>query len=288
MLLSQGLDPVTGAVGLMITLSSIGIFGFVVLVLISWILEEKITGGQGIAGIAASITAFGICIIAGSSLVTGSIVVATIGLILTYPFASRKLVETELCGYNVELIDRGYQELHLRPGNYPAAFQLARSLFHFGMRGHAIALSEQTLKKISTNIDPMSQKSLRDSFRNEEYELKNWKLISQDPEFFKPIACPNCKRPNAPGFIACQSCQSPYLLEVARQTDPRIRITGKLIMSWAIITLVVPGATFIGTQVPGFIAPIGVVLFAVAIIGFILWRLFKSAYGQTGEVRTSA
>lgn len=288
MFLAQGLDPATGAIGLIITLSSIGIFGFVAVTLVWWMLEGTITGGQGLAGLACCITAFAICIIAGSSLITGIVIIATISLVVTYPFASHKVAEIELSGFNIDLIDRAYQQLHERPDNIPAAFQLARSLYNFGFRGHAIAFSEQTFNNISTVVDPIKQTSLRSHFRNEEYELKNWKLATQDQKFFRPLACPTCKRPNPPGTIVCQACQAPYLLEIARQRDPRPRAMGKLVLAWGLICLIIPIAAFIGFSVPGFLAPIGATLLAVSAIGLILWRLFKPPLGQTTEVRTSA
>lgn len=275
------------AIAFMVTGASIVIFGLGIVVMVWWMLETKIETGVGLAGIAGCLTAMAVSIAAGSSIVTGTIMVSFIGLVLMYPFAENKLAETELRGYNIELMDRAHQELNRRPDNVPAAFQLARSLYHYGMRGHAIALSQQTLDRLSNNQDPTQNRSIRDIYRNEEYELKNWKSASEDPRYYRPLACPQCKAMNPPGNLACNRCQSPYLLEIARSADPRLKVKGKIVLAWAMITGIIPFAAWAGVALKGAGSTLAVGG-GLAALGLVLWWLFKLAPGETGEVRTSA
>lgn len=277
----------TGAVGLLLALASIIVYGLGVTVLIWWMFDGRIEPLAGFVGLFGTIGAMAVTILAGPGWVAGAVLVGYISLMVTYPFAETKLAETELRGYNIELMERAYAELHRRPDNIPAAFQLARCLYNYGMRGHAIALSTQTLDHISTNIDPTSNRSLKDFYRAEMAELKKWNEASQDPRFHRPLNCPQCKLPNPPGNLACQRCQAPYLLELARKSDPRHKVMSKLILAWGLIASIIPASAYIGQAIGGGVS-IGVVLLALALIGLILWWTFKLAPGETGEVRISA
>ena len=276
-----------GVTTFLVVIGSLLVYGFGIITLLWWSFDGKIEFVTGIVGILGSIGMMTVTILGGGGFISGFLLVVYVSLILTYSFAERKLIETELRGLNTDLLDRSYAELNRRPDNVPAAFQLARCLYNIGMRGHGIALSEQTLDRLSTDQDPTANRSIRDLYRAEEYELKKWKEQSQDPRFFRPITCPKCKFPNPPGHLACQRCQSPYLLEIARTFDPRGKVISKLILSWGIITIVMPLAALLGLYLSGMWLLIGVLL-GLALAGGVLYWTFRLSHGETGDVRTSA
>lgn len=277
----------TGAIGLLIALASIVIYGLGTVILMWWMFDGKIEVLPGFVGIFGTIAMLAVTIFGGGGWLSGILIILYLSLLLTFPYAEQKLAEVEVRGYNVELIDRSYQELHRRPDNIPAAFQLARSLYNYGMRGHAINLSEQTLNRLSTDQDPTSNRSIRDIYRNEEYELKKWKEASQSPDYYKPLKCPKCGMMNPPGHLACQRCQGPYLLEIARSADPRGKVMGKLVISWGMIAGIIPFSAWAGFALRGFLSVIAVAA-GFALTGLVLYWTFKLAPGETGEVRTSA
>ncbi len=281
------MDMMSGAVGLLLTLASTVVYGFGVTILIWWMFDGKIEPLAGFVGILATVGAMGVTIIAGPGWIAGIVLIGYISLLVTYPFAEQKLAETELRGYNIELMDRAYEELNRRPDNIPAAFQLARCLYNYGMRGHAIALSQQTLDHISNAFDPNTNRSPRDFYSAEAFELKKWIANSQDSRYHRPLKCLKCGSFNPPGNLACQKCQAPYLLELARSSDPRHKVMSKLILAWGLIAAIIPASAFIGQAIGGG-ASLLVVLIGVALIGLVLWWVFKLAPGETGEVRISA
>lgn len=276
-----------GLIGLLVALASIIVYGMGIVTLMWWMFDGRLAVGAGFVGIFGTIAALAVTIFGGGGWVSGAVLIAYISLILTYPFAETKLAETELRGYNIELIDRAYAELNRRPDNVAAAFQLARSLYNYGMRGHAIALSEQTLERVSAGSDPLAARPVKDIYRAEFFELKKWKEQSQDPKFFKPINCPKCKLPNPPGHLSCQRCQTPYLLELARSADPRATVMAKLVLAWGLIAAIVPASAMAGKLLGGGMSILAVFA-GITLIGLVLWWVFRLAPGETGEVRISA
>jgi hypothetical protein len=128
---------------------------------------------------------------------------------------------------------------------------------------------------------------MRDFYTAEAAEIRRWIDASQDPRLHQPIACSKCKFSNKPGTISCEKCQSPYLLEIARQSDPRAKIVSKLILAWGLIAGIIPASALAGQSISG-AGGILIALLGVVLIGLILRWVFKLAPGETGEVRISA
>ncbi|MDK3161074.1 hypothetical protein QPK87_31620 [Kamptonema cortianum] len=255
------------------------IFMVCLVVLLKWTIMGDVEAYAGILAILALLAAFAVGLGTKSPLVQGCIVVTLISLMLMFPFAQDYLNRHDLWEVNVEKIDRAHEELAIRPDNIPAWFALARSLYEHGYRGHGIALAEMTLDRIPSEIDPVQQRSMRDFYRSEEYELKKWKRESAHPKYFKPLPCRACRHMNRPGFVNCEKCNQPFLLEMARGLASKGQVFGKLILAWAGIAVVIPFSAWAGVSLKGF-AQFGAVVGGIAGLGLILFWLLRPPSGS--------
>ncbi len=218
------------------------ICAFCAVVIIRWMIGGDVEAWVGSLAILGIILTLAIAVGSHNTAVQICAVTGMVSLMVFFPFAGDYLDRQDLRTITAEHIDKGHAELSLHPENFPAWFTLARNLYEFGYRGHAIALAEQTLDRIPNVPDPFKNCSVRDLFRTEEYEVKKWRRESGHPSYHKPLLCPRCKAPNLPGHINCQRCGGPYLLELSRKAPRRSKVFAKLLLGWAVIAVLIPSA----------------------------------------------
>lgn len=243
-----------------------------------WLVQRMVGGDlevlPGITGLFMIAVLFGVAVLVPEQKMAGPIVVLVVALMVFFPFAETEFEKHEMFGIDAERIDKAHQELAVRPDNASARFALARALYERGLAGHAIAIAENALSNLSAERDVMSLQSMRDKFRNEEYELRRWKKEALDPRLFEPVACPKCGADNAPGTIECSRCRGPYLLELARKKSGTRAIYGRMIVGFATTAALLVVASYIGLNVawPGSVFGLGL---AVIVIGLFLGWIFR-------------
>lgn len=247
---------------------------------LKYIFSGEIDVFPGLLTVFVLILTMFLALLSGSMLIQGVAVVCTVSLVVMFPFAMNYLDRHDLREINAEHIDRAILELSVRQDNFPAWFKLSESLFQAGYHGHAIALAEQTLSRISTDMDPIQNRSMRDMYRNEEIMIKKWRTNATNPKRHLPLACPKCGQKNRPGTINCTKCEAPYLLLLSRKVGTRTGAFAKLVVGWALIAMLIPGAAYVGDSLGGGGMAIGVVLLGFVGIGVILWWIFRDPGGQ--------
>ncbi len=244
-----------------------------------WTIAGDIDAFPGILAIIFLFVGFAFAAGTKNPVAQGATIIATLSLMVMFPFASHYLDRHDLREINAEHIDRAILELSLHPDNFPAWFKLCSSLYQAGFHGHAIALGEQTINRLPTERDPFKNTCMRDMYINEERMIKQWRVDSRDLKRHRPINCPKCGTANRPGTINCVKCEIPYLLLVSRNVGTRGGAFAKLLVGWAIISAIIPLAAFWGTAAggPGLI---GGLVFGILVLGVVLYWIFRDPSGQ--------
>ncbi|MBX3113532.1 MAG: zinc ribbon domain-containing protein [Fimbriimonadaceae bacterium] len=244
-----------------------------------WTVAGDIDAAPGILTMILLIVAFAFAAGTKNPVAQGATIIATLSLMVMFPFASNYLDRHDLREINAEHIDRAFLELSLHPDNFPAWFKLCDSLFQAGYHGHAIALGEQTINRLPVERDPFKNVSLRDMYLSEERMIKQWRVDSRDPKRHKPVACPKCGAMNQPGTINCVKCGIPYLLLLSRKMGTRSRAFTKLVIGWALISGIIPLAAFWGTIAGGPGLFMGIFV-GLIILGGVFYWIFRDPSGQ--------
>jgi hypothetical protein len=185
------------------------------------------------------------------------------------------LDKAEMHGIEIEQMEKAYEGLRLKPDNTSALFQFAKGLYLAGFRAHAISVASSALGSLSTEIDQVGNKSVRDAFRAEENMLRNWRQeAAAAPSVKQSLRCPSCGTVNEPGPILCSRCGEPYLLYIARKGDTRVGIVNKLLIAWAATAVFFIGFVVIALNFEGVVR---LLLLALAFIsvGIFLTKLFS-------------
>jgi len=226
---------VTALPGLLIALALALVCAFAVLTLISWMMENLLDVGPGLGGIAILLIVMLVTIFSKSHFVAGAVIVVLLNLIVFLPYAIEQAAKAEMQGTDIDKLDRVHKEISERPENIASYFAISELVYDLGLPGHAVAIAERTLSRLSTETDPIKNQSIRDIFKAEESRAREWRRNIKDQKEFRPVACPRCGHRNEPGNIACGKCQGPFLLDLARGIDPRQKIRSRLVLGWAFI-----------------------------------------------------
>lgn len=235
---------ITALPGLLIALALAPVCAFAVITLIKWMMENTLDVGPGLAAIAAVILVMLVTILSKSHFVAGAVIVVLITLMVFLPYAIDQAAMAEIKGSDIDRLDRLHQELSRHPENVSTYFAIAEYVHMLGLEGHAVAITERTLDRLSTVMDPIKNQSLRDVFRAEEQRAKEWKRRIKDGAAFRPVPCPRCAHRNEPGNIACGKCNGPFLLDLARKIDPRNKIRSRLVVGWGLVAAVFTGTVY--------------------------------------------
>jgi hypothetical protein len=243
-----------------------------------WVVFKAVQGEIGIpAALAAFLTLVGLyaaSVWSGSSVVSATVVVGLVVGMAFFPFASAQLERWEMREIDIDRIDQAHKAVSARPDNWSAWFALAKALKDFGLVGHAVAISETTLKKLPTHRDPLTERSVRDLFSAEERELAKWKR-GWNPESRAGVKCPLCGHSNPYGALSCEGCGGAYLLELARRARVRPVVYGKLAVGYAVVAGAVTASAWAGVALE-WPASVGAVLAVLTLAGLVLAALFRA------------
>lgn len=267
-------DLTAGVSGLLIALAMAPIAGIAVLFLVRYMIDGELDIVPGFGGIGVIVLMMVIAIWQPVPIASGAVFVILLSLMAFFPYALSQLERIEMQEIDTDALDAAYRNVHDRPDNVVARFRLAQALHDHGLPGHAILLAESTLDTISTVIDPVQNRSSRYLYRSEEQSAKQWRRELRDDRVFSSLKCPSCGHLNPPTAIACEQCQKPYLLELARKLKPRARFLGKLVVAWAAIALFLVAAALLGNSLSGVMAMLSILL-ALGCVGGLIYWLFK-------------
>lgn len=264
-----------GIAGLLIAVASSVILGIAFLLIIYKLIDGDFPLIPGLAVAFVVVFMLLMCVKPIHPVIPAIILVVTLTIMTLFPYAATQLETAELRAIDTAQLEKSYAALKARPDNVAAIFEVARSLYVHGMKGHAIGLASKTLQALSGSVDPVSNRSLRDQFRSEEYAMKRWmKEVAADPASGRPIACPHCGFLNPVDEIVCRKCNEAYVLTLARSLDVRKRFIGRLLLAAAAIAGLIVVASTIGLYLGG-IAFFASMVAAVAGTGIFIHVLFR-------------
>lgn len=275
------LDEMVGS--LLIAGLDIIVIGTTVVLVMHRMIAGDLRTEAGILAIGVAIFLMFVSIKPPHPAVPGVALVVVITLVAFFPFALTMLEKAEMHAIDTELLDKAYAALRARPDNTAAKLQIAKMLHDQGLREHAIAVAGSALGSLSTEVDPVHNRSIRDLFYNEAILLRRWhQEQAMEPKRLPPfVKCPACGKDNAVGDLLCAGCGRPYLLDAVSQTDSGGKIMSKLVIAWAAVAAFFVGGIAVALNFEGVVR---LILFfsALAAVGaFITW-LFrpKSLHGS--------
>jgi len=272
--------PESGA-QLLITLAMIPTFGFCFVMLAYWAIDGKIHPGYAFCGACLLVFLNFLAIGTPNPALKIGIMLIIITGVAFFPYASTQFERAELQSVDIMRLEKAHKALAKFPDNIAVRFDIAKTLYDYGLRGHAIAIAETTLRAIDATVDPTVNTSMRNLFMNEAKKVKFWRQNLKDPDAFEPVKCKACGTMNPVGNIACVRCKGPYLLELARQENLGQAIFGKLVIGWGMTAAALGGGLWALTSLP---MPWSVIILVMSLViaGVLLRVLFRdrSKYKQ--------
>ncbi len=267
-------NPWEGIGGLLIAVTTSVVLGIAFLLLVYKLIDGDLPLIPGIVGLGVILVLVLLSVKPIHPAVPMVVLIVTLTVMGLFPYASTQLEEAELRAIDTARLEKAYEAIVARPDNVPVLFEIARRLNDHGMKGHAVGIATQTLDALSRQVDEVSNRSLRDTFRVEEYEVKRWRReIAKEPALGRQIPCPHCGHRNGLELIVCANCGEAYVLTLARSLDVRKRFFGKLVLAAAAIAGLIVGASAIGLYLGG-IAAVAAFVGAIAGVGLFINMLF--------------
>jgi len=268
------LDDMVG--GLMISVAAGVVLGIATLLIIYKMIDGDIPVALGLGSIVGIVGVLLLTTRPPHPAIPGIVLVVALTLMAFFPFAHAQLDKADLRTFDISRLEKSYKALELRPDNFAAKLEVARALESQGLVHQAIAIANATLDTIPSERDNVSNKSLRDSFRDEDYRVKLWmKNAGKTPLYAEHMRCQACGHENPLHAALCEKCGHAYLLDVARKSDNKPKVMGKLVLTWALLALYIVGAASIGVSMSGVVGII-TLFAALAGLGGILAWLFRS------------
>lgn len=272
--------PESGA-ELLITIAMIPTFGFCFVMLTYWAIDGRLHPGFAFCGACLIIFLNFLAISSPNPALKIGIMLIIITGVAFFPYASTQFERAELQSVDIMRLERAHKALAQHPDNIAVRFDIAKTLYDYGLKGHAIAIAETTLRAIDASVDPTVNTSMRNLFLNESQKVKFWRKNLDDPKAFEPVKCHACGTMNPVGNIACIRCRGPFLLELARQENLSKALFGKLVLGWGLAAAALGGGLWSLMTLP---MPwsVTILLLALVIAGVFLSMLFrdKSKYKQ--------
>jgi hypothetical protein len=184
-----------------------------------------------------------------------------IAIIALYPFVRDILEKRAHVQIDVEAVERAYESLDEKPGNFGARWRLAQVLYTRGVTGHAVAIAEDLLEGADQQV-----------FHEELRILGRWREdIRIDAS--RALPCLECHAMNDPGELYCRRCNGKFLLDYARGRWFGRRSVRRLISLWAAgvagLVGVPTAATSLSPNTSVVVVPL---LMLVSVL--IIWRAF--------------
>jgi hypothetical protein len=235
-------------------------------------IDAELSAMQGVSVIGLSLFLVYLAIAGGFwvAIVIATLMLATLAAV---PYLASRIDQRLLFEVDEHILEQAFGAFGENPSNVAALFRIANVLYDAGQRGHAIRVAEYAASLLSSDVDPVSNRSFRDLFRKELHDLKRWREDAR-PTDFHPIRCLRCSMINPPGVIACARCQAPVLLDHARRrADPR-PFYARLLAGWIAIALALSVSVALGWTLSGK-SLIFAIAGIVAMLGLFLSWLFR-------------
>jgi len=243
--------------------------GIWVLALVQWAVQGDVDVLSALAGILVGIGLGGTALLAREPYMAPLILIAVIITMAAFPMVRSSLNKRALDQIDVEAIERAYEVLGQRPGNAPAIFKLARTIYNKGMAGHAVALAEVAIQQMPEAIFPEENKI-----------LKTWRHYGAAKGPALPLNCLECGVPNNPGTTHCQRCGGPFLLQHARGAWVGKSLARKFVAAWVTIMVALVGIPFAAGALPA-AASIPVIIGLMVLAILVLAATFRGGGGST-------
>ncbi len=266
--------------GLVIALGLAPVCGFAILRIVMLMVDGELDAGPGIVALIVLLLVLVVAIMSKSGAVAGVVIVTLISLLVFFPYAVDQVANAEVRGLDIDKLDKVHREIIQRPENIASYFALAEIVHALGLEGHGIVIAEQTLARLSTEMDPIKNQSLRDVFRSEEHRARQWRRDLRDQAAFRAVACPRCGHRNEPGAIACGGCQGPFLLELARKIDPRQKIRSKLVVGFAMVAGFLAGTVYAWSVMKGDMRLVALGVGLATVAGVFTWMFQPRMLGR--------
>ena len=183
-----------GIAGLGVALAAAVVLGIGGILIIHKMIDGEMPFLGGCVAIVVILLMLSVAITTPIPIITGLIFVVALAGMALFPYAANQVELAEIRAFDTERLIKVYNAYVERPDNIAAVFEISRLLYAHGLRANAIGLATAALNTLSLRVDPVSNKTFRDSFRNEEYMLKNWsREAAKTPGGPKPAACPKLR-----------------------------------------------------------------------------------------------
>ena len=260
----------------MIAVASGVILGIAFLLIVYKMIDGEIPAGMGLGSLVGIIGVLMMTAKPPHPAIPAVVLIVALTLMAFFPFMLNQLDKADLNSFDVGRLQKAYQSLAARPDNFASKLEVAKALHSQGFVHQAIAIANETLNSIPTEKHNVTNRSLRDQFRDEDYKVKQWmRTAGKAPLYAAHMKCGNCGHENQLTAIVCEKCGHTYLLDVARKGDNKAKVIGKLVLSWGLLALFLVGSASAGLAMPG-IAGISVILGSLVAIGFLFAWMFKT------------
>ncbi len=262
--------------GLMIAVASGLVMSIAALLIMYKTIDGDIPAWMGLGALAGVVGVLALTAKPPHPAIPGIVLVVAITLMAFFPFMLNQLDRADLNSFDVHRLERAFQALVVRPENFACKLEVAKALHSQGFVHQAIAIATETLNTIPNEKDQVTNRSIRDQFRDEDYKVKQWmRAAGKTPLYAIHMRCGKCGHENPVNAIVCQKCAHPHLLDVAKKGDNRTKVIGKLVLSWGLLALLIVGSASVGLAMPGAVGYGLIALFIVAIGLLFAWMFRK-------------
>lgn len=230
--------------------------------LVGWMIQGEVDALFGLAGIGVGVALGYFSFNPPTESLRVFMALSIVVTAIAYPFVRAALTKRALVAIDVEAMEDAYELLRLKPDNHSLKLKIARILYERGQVQPALAIGIEASKHLSENL-----------FAEEHRMVGRWRRQNPAVKGDRPILCSNCGHPNASGTVFCESCQAPYLLDLARGAWVGREFARKLIAAWVAGILALAGIPLASSLPPAAAIIVIVAIMAGAI--FLLWTAFR-------------
>ncbi|MBC8064449.1 MAG: hypothetical protein H7Y17_06445, partial [Chlorobia bacterium] len=263
----MGAEAMVG--GLLIAIISGVVLGIAALLVVYKMIDGDIPVSMGMGGLVSIVGVILLTVKPPHPAIPAIVLVVALTLMAFFPFMLNQLDKADLNSFDVDRLGRSFESLAQRPDNFASRLEVAKALHSQGMVHQAIAIASAALDTIPHEKSDVSNRSIRDQFRDEDYKVKQWmRQAGKVPLFADHMHCRACNHDNPLTAIVCENCGNTHLLDAARRGDNKTKVIGKLVLSWGLLALFLVGSASAGLSLPG-AAGIAVILAFLVAIGFL-------------------
>jgi ribosomal protein L40E len=261
--------------GLLIAVCAGVVLGIAALLIVYKMIDGDVPVSMGLGSLVGLLGVLLLTVRPPHPAIPAVVLIVAITLMAFFPFMLNQLDKADLNSFDVERLENSYRSLAQRPDNFASKLEVAKALHSQGMVHHAIAIANATLDTISSERDAVTQRSLRDQFREEDAKVKMWmRQAGNIPLMADHMICRGCNHENPLSAIVCEKCGNPYLLDAAKRGDNKTKVIGKLVLAWGLLALFLVGSASAGLSMPGILGYAVILAFLVG-IGLLFSWMFR-------------